>query len=147
DLTTGQVLRNQNVAGTAAVLALALGDRYQWWVRSVSSAGVAGPWSSGATFRAVSLPAPQLLGPAGAVASLPPALSWAGVAGDDHSGVWVNDRTTGQNQVIRSPNVSGTSFTPADPLVFGHAYRFWVRSVDALGNASAWSLGLDLTIA
>src|SRR5262249_40282158 len=66
DLTTGQVLRNQNVAGTSAALALALGDSYQWWVRSVNTAGVAGPWSSSATFRAVSMPAPALLGPAGA---------------------------------------------------------------------------------
>jgi hypothetical protein len=147
DLNTGQVIDNANVPGTSAALALSLGDGYEWWVRSISSSGAAGTWSSGATFRAVGLPAPLLLGPAGPVASLQPTLNWLAVSTADHYDVWVNDVTTGQSQVVRNTNVNGTSFTPGSPLIYGHTYRFWVRSIDAQGDASDWSLSLDFVVA
>jgi hypothetical protein len=141
------VIDNPHISGTSAALGLALGDSDEWWVRGNSAAGAGGTWSSGSTFRAVSLSAPALLAPAGSIGSLQPMLSWTAVTGADHYDLWVNDLITGQSQVIRNPNVATASFTPGSPLTYGHTYCFWVRTVDALGNASDWSLSLDFTVA
>ena len=122
---------------------LNLGDTYQWWVRAVSSTGATSPWSSGDTFTAVSFPPPALIGPGGAIATLQPNLTWTAVTGADHYDLWVNDLTTGTSQVIRNPIVSTATFTPSSALTYGHMYRFWVRAVDALGDPSDWSLGLN----
>jgi hypothetical protein len=151
DVTTGQqqVLRFKSTGGITSIAApgaLNLGDHYRWWVRGAAGPvnnQTFGPWSAAADFTVVAFPAPSLIqatGPGGI-----PAFTWTAVAGANHYDLWVDDLTTGQNQVVRATNVAANTYNPA-PLTLGHFYRAWVRALDNTGAASLWSAPLDFTV-
>jgi hypothetical protein len=138
NLSTGQqqVIRATNVTGTSFTPAQPLPPgQYAWWVASMPRG--LDMWS-GTAFFSITLPAPSLLGPLGQIANLMPTFSWGPVAAADHYDLWVNNLTTGQRQIIRNANVSGTSFSPAFPLVPGDTYAWWVASV-ASNGMEFWS--------
>jgi hypothetical protein len=76
---------------------------------------------------------------AGSIASVLPTFTWTPLVWADHYDLWVDDTSTGQAQVIREPNVLGTTFTALTPLTVGHSYQWWVRGVAADGTVSLWS--------
>src|SRR5262249_49945147 len=129
DMSTGQVLRNTNVAGTAWTPSSPLveGDTYHWWVRPVTGLGGNALWSEYMSITVAALGAPTLVGPSGWTA-LQPAFSWNAVTGADHYDIWVQDMSTGQ--VLRNKTVTGTSWTATSALVAGDSYQWWVRAVD-----------------
>jgi hypothetical protein len=143
NLTTGQsqVLRNQQVAGTSWTppTGLVQGDRYEWWVRAVGSSGSAGGWSAGQSFSIAALAVPTVLGPIGNTATTQPTFSWTAVDQADHYDIWVNDLTSGQSQVLRNTNATGTSWTTSTALAHGHKYEVWIRAISSTGGVSAWS--------
>jgi hypothetical protein len=151
DLTTGQsqVLRNQTVSGTSWTppTGLVQGQAYDWWVRAVNATGTPGPWSSAQYFTVAALAVPTPQGPSGTVAPTGPTFAWSGVNGASGYDVWVDNLTTGQSQVLRNINVSGTSWTPTGGLGSGYLYEWWVRAVSATGGRSAWSVGQDFSVA
>src|SRR5262249_9416949 len=150
DATTGQsqVVRQPGVTGTSLSVAgpLTPGHTYTWWVRPFSDSGVWGPWSSALSFTVAFLDVPAPVGPASAMQNASPTLTWKTVPGADHYDVWVDDLTAPQSQILRSPNVPGTSLTPTTPLSSGHAYEWWVRAVSANGDLSPWSGGTTFTL-
>jgi hypothetical protein len=149
DLTTGAILHNAAVTGTSFRFdqALVPGDSYRFWVRDIDGTGYASAWSSSLDFTAAAVPAPTPLSPTGTDNGKMPTFSWTGVAGADHYDLWVNDLTTADSPVLREADVTGTSFTFGQELAPGHSYRFWVRTLDATGYASAWSTALDFAVA
>jgi len=118
-------------------------EEWQWWVRSIDSAGNAGPWNDAATFdssgRAIGL-SPL------ATANPTPTFTWTEVFGADRYILQVDNLTTGSSQVIRENALGTTNYTPNTTLAAG-SYRFWVK---ALSNnnpiAGFWSKGVDFTI-
>jgi hypothetical protein len=146
NMTTGQVLRNQNIAGTTYVPTSPLtpGDSYQWWVRGVDSVGNPGPWGSAQNFVAYVLAAPSLMNPSGSSTTLP-TFSWSAVTGADHYDIWVQDIKTGV--ILRDTNVPGAAWTPANPLNQGDTYHWWVRAMSKSGLGSAWSPYLSFSVA
>jgi predicted phage tail protein len=150
DLTTGQspVLRNANVTDTSFTFDqnLTPGHSYEFWVAAVDGNGFYSDWSGPADFSVPALPVPSPTAPSGSAGETP-AFSWSGVDGTDHYDLWVTDLTTGQSPVLHNDNVTDTTLTFDQPLAPGHSYRFWVRDVDSLGNASDWSSGMDFSVA
>jgi hypothetical protein len=152
DLTTGQgqVVRNQDVVGTSwtDTTPLVQGDTYVWWLRAIGSSdqGRMSAWSLPQQFAIPPLATPGVSGPSGTSNSLLPTFSWAAVDQADHYDIWVDDLTTGQSQVLRNQNVSGTSWTPSTPLVQGHQYNWWVRAVSSSGGRSAWTTIQTFTV-
>jgi predicted phage tail protein len=149
DVTTGQsqVARLKNVAGTSVTpSALGGGQHYRWWVRAVDVNGVPGPWSDPADLNYYTIAAPVLVGPTGSTLDSTPTLSWAPVTGATAYDVWVDDVTAGVSQIERNQSVAGISYTPTTSLPMDHAYRFWVRPIDADHNPGPWSTALDFAV-
>jgi hypothetical protein len=149
-----QVLWNANVADTTWTPKASLhrGDTYRIWVRAFDSAGNASAWSAAKDFSIAPLATPTLgsphdtFNPVGVTTTGPkPTFAWNAVAGASAYDLWVDDLTTGQSQVLRNMNITGTSYLPPQALAAGHNYRSWVRALDNLGDASAWSTPLDFT--
>lgn len=101
-----------------------------------------GDWIAIATSRPAK---PSLVGPSGSTTDTTPTISWTAVSGASRYDLWVDNLTTGQNQVLRRTDLAGTSFTPSHPLAAG-TYRAWVRAVSAAGQSSDWSASLDFTV-
>lgn len=75
-----------------------------------------------------------------------PKFSWSALANTDRYDLWVDDLTSGKSQVIRETKIQETTwYTPA--LSPGHTYKWWIRAIDTMGNASEWSEGLSFRIA
>jgi hypothetical protein len=149
DQDTGQVIRDRFVAGTSwsPNQALTTGNSYVWWVRALAANGTASPWSNSLAFSVQQLAAPTPIVPAGTVTSATPTFSWNAVAGADHYDIWVDDVSTGQSQVLRNRNATGTSWLPPTSLAQGDSYKWWVRAVGSDGSASRWSAGQSFSIA
>ncbi len=149
DLTSGALIRNPHALGSSwtPTGTLTPGDNYQWWVRAFSNTSTANasPWGSGATFTVTPLVTPTPATVLGTSAT--PTFNWNASAGANFYDVWVNDTTTGQAQVLRNTQVSGTSWTPPAALVPTHSYQWWVRSVNTSGDTSPWGNGTTFTIA
>jgi hypothetical protein len=147
DLSTGQsqVLRNPNVIGSSWTFNIPLvqGEAYRWWVRAADSSGDFSAWTPAQDFAVVALATPIQSGPSGPIGGATPTLSWSAVNQADHYDVWVNNLTTGQGQVLRNQDVTGTAWTPGTPLVLGDTYAWWVRAIASsdLGTTSYWSNG------
>jgi hypothetical protein len=117
---------------------------FDLWVRSFRTDGVKGPWS--AMYR-IQINTPVSITPTAAVqlTSLP-TITWAPLVGAVSYDVWINNLTTGQNKVVRDPNVTTTSWTPPAELPIS-AYRMWVRGIDASGRFALWSFAVNFRIA
>ncbi len=116
--------------------------RYQASVRTRFSSGVTTQWSS----LSFQIDTRVLLVPIAALQlTARPALQWQSLYGAARYDLWLNNRTTGQNQFIRDDSIETTSWTPTTDLPIG-SYRVWVRAIDATDVAGGWSLGLDFVI-
>ncbi|MBX9679612.1 MAG: hypothetical protein K2X38_12680 [Gemmataceae bacterium] len=152
--TTGatQVFRTGNLAGvvnpTFASPALAPGSNYTRWVRAVSADGTLGAWSTSRSFSTPALTIPVLVGPTGNGFSTTPTFSWNAVALAARYDVYVSDLATGQDQVVRKSNLTGTSWTLSGipSLISGHRYRWWLRAISNDGSVSGWSNPLDFVV-
>ncbi|MBL8818573.1 MAG: hypothetical protein JNL58_21270 [Planctomyces sp.] len=73
-----------------------------------------------------------------------PVLSWNSLPGATSYDLWIDNVTTGQQQIVRQ-QVSGNSFIPATDMAMG-LYRCWIRGIDALGNFANWSVLQELLV-
>ena len=67
-----------------------------------------------------------------------PQFTWTGVTGATRYEIYIADLAGG----VVDQTVTGTTFTPATPLLSGHNCRWWVRAAGA-----GWSTPLDFSIA
>ena len=119
---------------------------YVAWVEAFDNTNQTRGWSATFSFT-ITLPAvPSQIVPAGSTTNTMPTFSWGAVAGAASYDLWVDSITIPQAQIIRQQSLTTNSFTPSTPLATG-SYRFWVRALNANGNASAWSGEVDFTIA
>src|SRR5205807_1273763 len=97
------------------------------------------------SFSVVAPPAPTPITPAGTINSTTPTFSWSAVTGAALYDLWVDGLSPFQSQIIRQQNIAINSFTQGAALAKG-SYRFWVRAINANGNAGNWSGEVDFTI-
>jgi hypothetical protein len=139
DLATGNVQDvSTNGPTWTSSTPLISGHSYRWWVRALGSSG-AGVWSKSLDF-AVALP--TLIGPANTIGTQLPAFTWNGIAAAQ-SEIYLSDLVTGS---VVDRKLTGTTWTPAAPLISGHSYRWWVRAVGSDGSLGVWSASLDFHI-
>lgn len=132
------------VSGTSFTPAAPLGiGRYRFWVRGVKAAGTYTAWSAALTFQINtqvvlnSVPAP--------VITSRPVVSWTALAGAVRYELSLKNRTTQQNNIVNSSNITATSFQFASPLTMG-TYDVWVRGIDASGTSALWSVGQSFIV-
>lgn len=147
DTTTGQtqVVRNQDVTGTSLSATLSPGDAYEWWVRAFNAINVAGAWSGGTSFT-IAVPVLTPIGPTGYVGNATPTFSWTAATGAGYYDLWVNDATSGQQQVVRNTHVAGTSLASPVFLTPGHGFQWWVRAYFSSGTATPWTAMTQFTV-
>ena len=75
-----------------------------------------------------------------------PNLTWEEFPGADHYDLWIDNLSTGQKQVVREQNLTGTSWTSPTDLPFGK-YQVYIRAVDTTGVAALWTRGPAFNIA
>ncbi|MCI0639314.1 MAG: IPT/TIG domain-containing protein [Gemmataceae bacterium] len=150
DATTGQAQVIRQAALTSASFTpttpLSAGHDFQWWVRAYVPSGNQSAWTNVLGFHIVPLATPAPSGPNGSITNAKPTFSWSAVTGADKYDVWVNDLTTGQAQVLRKQDATGTSWTPTTALISGRSYQWWVRALSDNGNQSPWSAGVAFTL-
>ena len=139
DRTTNQTV-TPTVTGTVWTPSqpLSPGDNYVWWVGAVGADGKIA-WNVGQTFT-IAVTANNL---SGTIATLLPTFTWKSITGVNSYEMCLADRTTNQTM---SPTVTGTSWTPTQPLNPGDTYVWWVASISANGK-TAWDVGQTFTIA
>lgn len=147
NVSTGQIkfVWEQNLTTTSWVPStdLPIGV-YRAWIRGLDAAGSPAFWSQGIEFQVsprASLHAMEKL-----QATSRPVISWDEIPGAVKYDLWINNRTTGQDQFVRVQNLTTTSWTPSTDLPLG-LYRAWIRGVDAGGIPASWSLAIDFTVA
>lgn len=118
---------------------LPTGD-YVVWVRAYNGQASA-VWSAASSF-SIGLEAATITSSGGETSDDTPTIEWTASNGATEYDVWVNHIGV-ENQVIRT-RVSGTSFTPTEPLLDGE-YRIWVQAEDENVQA-AWSNGLTFEV-
>jgi hypothetical protein len=139
DRTTNQTV-TPTVTGTVWTPSqpLSPGDNYVWWVGAVGADGKIA-WNVGQTFT-IAVTANNL---SGTIATLLPTFTWTNITGVTSYEMCLADRTT--SQTVTS-TVTGTSWTPTQPLNPGDTYVWWVASISAYGK-TAWDVGQTFTIA
>jgi hypothetical protein len=146
NLTTGadQVIRQENLTTNSFMPSAPLPDgEYRFWVRAFNSTSDGGPWSLHQDFTSVITT--SLIQPVGNTSFSRPTLSWQAIDGAARYDLWVRNLTTGQDQVIRQQNLTGTSFTATTPLPNG-TYQVWVRAFNAQNQGGNWSPTHQFTI-
>lgn len=110
---------------------------YTAWVRPISNRGDAGPWSAAKNFTATG-GRPVVIVPDAGDVQLFPTFEWSAVTDDNvvSYDIWVSH--VGVDFTFININVTGTSYTGAEPLDDGN-YRVWIRAVYADGSNGAWS--------
>lgn len=78
-------------------------------------------------------------------ASTTPTLSWRPLTGAVKFDLWINNLSTGQEQVVRDTGLTGTSWTWPTDLPMG-SYRAWIRGTDASGLQANWSQFADFFV-
>jgi len=147
NVSTGQtqVVRDGNITATSwtatADMPIAA---YRVWIRAIDATGAFALWSTVGNFQ-VSLPV-VLNTPAAVQSTARPTLTWSPLVGAVRYDVWVNNLTTGQQQVVRDTNVTGTNWTAIADLPLA-SYRVWVRGLDASGRFGQWSVASDFRVA
>lgn len=144
NLTTGQSpVIQTNVSATSYTPINPMGiGRYRVWVRSKTSGGSLGTWSTAKDFQ---INTQVVINSPGSVFNDAVGLTWIALPGAVKYDLWINNMTTGQSQVIREAALTTNSFQVAS-LPLGN-YRAWVRGIDA-GNVTAlWSGFAEFTAA
>ena len=117
--------------------------RYNVWIRSVSATGVFSEstpqYNFQITTRAIFSVIPRNQ------TTTTPTLTWSPLVGAVKYDVWIDNLSTGQQQIVRNRNVTGTSLTVATALPMG-SYRAWVRGLDASGVFAEWSRPIDFNV-
>jgi pimeloyl-ACP methyl ester carboxylesterase len=145
NLSTGQNPMIQTfVGGTSFTANSSMGiGLYRVWVRAITSEGSPSAWSAPEDFQitttvAVNNPPSSFSDSA--------VISWAALPGAAKYDLWVNNVSTGQQQVVRNAAVTATSYQLPGNLPLGK-YTVWVRGIDAGNNAAYWSPGKTFNIA
>jgi hypothetical protein len=138
DQTTGATVTIPNISGTSWTppKALTLGDNYIWWAGAVQGQTIA--WDNPLKF----IVQPTATGPSGVVATNLPTFTWNNVTGAVSYKLWLTDQTT--HTTVTVPNLTDTSWTPAQPLTLGDSYIWWVGAVE--GQTVAWDNSLTFVI-
>ena len=128
---------------------------FQWQIKATGWNGTRGGWTPIKRFNVV------LPSPAAPVVTVPaanstttdttPTIDWNDVEYASIYDLWVNNRTTGQSQVIRQTALTVSTFTPSTPLTLGE-YSIEVRAANEQrttygSNISSWSTLVIFTIA
>ena len=74
-----------------------------------------------------------------------PTLTWSPLAGATRYDLWINNLTTGQQQVVRATDLAETFWTSPTDLPMG-SYRAWVRGLDASDLPADWSIAVDFLV-
>lgn len=109
--------------------------KFNVWVRAGNESGW-GPWSSQYNFQINTQV--TAIDPGRYLSTHLPTLSWEALPGAVRYDLWVNNKSSGANQVIRNTSIAGTSFVPGSELPLG-LYEAWVRGIDASGIPGQWS--------
>ncbi|MFM8476559.1 MAG: hypothetical protein ACKOEO_12280 [Planctomycetaceae bacterium] len=115
---------------------------YRWWVQAIGADGRRTAWSKPTDFN---VPVPTIVAPRGAINTNLPNFVWRGVTEYVRYDLWVDNLTTGQKQVLRLQNLTGTSYQTVLPFENG-TFRAWLRAFDKDNNVSQWSASADFSI-
>ncbi|MFM7059414.1 MAG: hypothetical protein ACKO2P_21080 [Planctomycetota bacterium] len=115
---------------------------YRWWVQAIGADGRRTAWSRPTDFN---VPVPVIVAPRGAINTNLPNFVWRGVAEYVRYDLWVDNLTTGQKQVLRLQDLTGTSYQTVLPFENG-SFRAWLRGFDKDNNVSQWSASADFSI-
>lgn len=88
---------------------------------------------------------PEMITPKGITGDATPLFSWTQTASTASYELQVNNKTTGQEDVIRQLGIKGTSFVPTNSLPEGD-FEARVRSVNKQGKESDWSEFINFSI-
>jgi uncharacterized repeat protein (TIGR01451 family) len=123
-----------------------IGRTYRFFSIATDVVGLREPYVEAAEATTTLVPAavPVLTTMPTTTFSQTPAISWGPAAGAASYDIWVSNLGTNTSGIIRTI-VSSTSFIPSSSLGIGR-FRVWVRSLDASGNASAWSLPVTFNV-
>jgi hypothetical protein len=122
------------------------GHTYRFWVRGVGF-GAAFPWSYSEDFTVSTVKLTDVQGP---IMDLYPDIHWTGVQGTSQYNVWVDNLTTGQQNVFpnnAAGSESGWQLNTGNQNVYmapGN-YRIWVKAVNQQGEGE-WGAPQDITI-
>lgn len=123
---------------------------YDAWVRPLAADGEAGLWSPVRRFVMDYRVGPVTYSPIGVTTDVTPTFRWQAADGASSYDLWVDNLTTGVQQVIRvtvphRANVAEITYTPTSSLTAGD-YRWWVQTVAASGVRTSFSAGVDFTV-
>jgi predicted phage tail protein len=154
DRTTGQVQTVSGITATSLAWppakALSPGDKFTWWVGSVSTNGLVTFWNGAGQYFAVApMTAPTATPISSPQTTDQPAFAWSAPTTGTPPGsyeVWITDTTAGK--VVTFPNLTTTSFTvpSAKALTSGHSFTWWVGSVSTNGLIIVWDVGQNFTV-
>jgi arylsulfatase A-like enzyme len=117
--------------------------RFNVYLRSRSAYGHVSAWSQPVN---ININTPVTLNPMPlAQETARPTVSWAALPGAVKYDLWIDNRSTGQSQVVRETALTTSAWTSPVDLPMGR-YRFWVRGIDAEGVARNWSALMDFNI-
>jgi len=145
NLSTGQNPVIQSTpAGTIFISNTPMGiGQYRVWVRARTAAGVTSAWSAPKDFQITSPVVINNLAPSFTSA---PSIAWPALPGAAKYDLWLNNASTGQQQVVRNSNITATSYQLPGNLPLGK-YTVWVRGLDAGNNQANWSTFKQFDIA
>ncbi|MDA1016595.1 MAG: hypothetical protein O3A00_19330, partial [Planctomycetota bacterium] len=127
---------------------------FQWQVKVTGWNGQRSSWTPVKRFT-VNVPSPDkpvIIAPAASSSTTDttPTIDWSDVNHASVYDLWMNNRTTGQSQIVRQSDLTQSEYTPANPLPLGE-YSIEVRAANeqrsAYGaNISGWSQLVTFTI-
>jgi predicted phage tail protein len=156
NLTTGvaQYIRQMNISRLTPYYdppAMPQGS-FVAWVRAANGNSEFSPWSTGYSFTVDMLPpsTPKMIGPTGPNGSLTittanPTFKWTAADRAAKYDLWVNNVTTGQSQIIREQNLTGTQYVALTNLTQGN-YRAFVRAINSANEVGEWSSTYSFTL-
>ena len=123
---------------------------YDAWVRPLAPDGEAGLWSQVRRFVMDYRVGPVTYSPEGTTTDTTPTFRWQAADGAQSYDLWVDNMSTGVQQVIRvtvphKANAKEISYTPAGALTAGD-YRWWVQTTATTGLKTSFSAGVDFTV-
>jgi len=118
--------------------------RFNVWLRSRSAFGHVSAWSPAVDIN-ISTPV-TLNSTTFQQTTARPTVAWQPLPGAVKYDLWLDNRSTGQSQIVRNTALTTTSWTSSIDLPMGR-YRVWVRGIDAGNEPRSWSALQDFIIA